>query len=246
MKNKVQSVTDKGSVRSNNEDAIQFGYNPEADFDWMVVADGMGGHQAGEVASKMVVSILESELAYLSQSPTGGWKSWLKELVMQANQAVFNAAQKNPAYQAMGTTVVLAIIEKETLHFVWVGDSRLYCFQDDQLQQLSKDHSMIQFLLDKGAISEKEAEESNTKNILAKAIGVKEEVEADYASHKVAAGNVIMLSTDGFHDIVTNDEICKWLLQAREGKNVVDAMVTQALEKGSKDNVTIGLICVQN
>lgn len=242
MKYEIQTACEQGAVRSNNEDAIAYGEVPTLGIFWMLIADGMGGHNAGEVASKMLIDTIEEAFSKINAAPKQGWQDWMSQNMQAASLAIYQAAQENSSYRTMGTTGVLVIIENQQSYIAWAGDSRAYRQSGDQLFQLTRDHSMIQYLLDKGAITEKEAQESNTKNILSRAIGVKDEIEIETKSEKLKVGDTIMLSTDGLHDYLTQKEILDYLHIDTIKESRLDDMVSQAIKQESKDNVTIGVI----
>jgi len=260
MKYRVEITCDQGAVRPNNEDAIRYGANKELNFLWMLIADGMGGHNAGEVASDLLVSSVEKSVKHLTSIPEQGWSEWINKQMSDANLVIYNAAQYNNEFKGMGTTGVLVIIAKGQCHIGWVGDSRAYLLREQALTQQTQDHSMIQFLLDKGAITSADAEKSNTKHLLSRAIGVKENVEVDVKSLDIKAGDILMLSTDGVHDYLSKEVIEAYLLkygasanelvrtdiQSKNDSGICEDMVNQAIAQSSKDNLTIGLIKIYN
>lgn len=240
---------DQGAFRSNNEDAICAVENSKVDALCMVIADGMGGHQAGEVASHLVLSQLTQQFTELLSRPEQGWLNWIEQQLVLANGTIFERSQSQPHYQGMGTTAVVAIFSNRHCYLGWVGDSRAYLLSNNHCQQLTQDHTMIQYLLDKGAISPSEAENSNTKNMLSRALGVKDNVDVDLLSTVISPADIVMLSTDGLHDYLTVNEITGYMSQYRQNysnKNnkLPVAMVKQSIAQGSKDNITLGLISV--
>lgn len=246
MKYQVQVVCDQGAYRANNEDAIRYGVLHEIGILWMVIADGMGGHKAGEVASEMLVSHLEGSFNGLKNVPAQGWALWSKQQILKVNQSIFDAAQTNFNYQGMGTTGVLIVVDNQQMHTSWVGDSRAYLLREKNLVQITKDHTMIQYLLDKGSITLKDAERSNTRHLLSRAIGVKAEVDVDYRSESIRPGDAIMLSTDGLHDRLSREVITGYLAMFSAGEQVGADMVNQAIAQGSKDNLTVGIVKVSD
>lgn len=245
----VSTLCERGNIRANNEDAISFGFHVPLAAQWMVVADGMGGHLAGEVASKLLVEHVQAQMSKLQALPEEGWQVWLKQQLSQANEIIYNQAQNDQALQGMGTTGVLVVLVNMTCHIAWVGDSRAYLMRQQQLQQLTEDHTMIQFLLNKGAISAKEAQKANNKNLLSKAFGSKASIEVDYSQIPLAGDDVVMLSSDGLHDFLTTAELLTYLDNFRanptQGSAICQQMYLHALEAKSKDNITLGLIAVE-
>ena len=239
---RVQTSCEQGEVRPNNEDAIRFGSVTELGCLWVAIADGMGGHKAGEVASAMLVEYAESQLSDLSEVPEEGWLEFLCGVLEEANLNIFTAAEENEDYAGMGTTGVIMVCAANCAYIAWVGDSRAYLFRKSSLKQLTQDHTMIQYLLDKGSISEEEAARSNTKHLLSRAIGAKDEIEVDAVSCSLENKDVLMLSTDGVHDHIADAVIAGYLAQSENGNKVTDLMVKQAIDGGSRDNLTLAII----
>lgn len=240
----IQSLCDKGVVRPNNEDAIAYGIKQEQSLLWMIVADGMGGHNAGEVASQILVDYVEQQMQMLTQSSQNDYQTWMKQILLQANQHIFKVAEENAEYQGMGTTGVWLIVANNQLNVAWVGDSRAYLLREQRLTALTQDHTMIQHLLNRGVISKAEAKRSNTKHILSRAIGIKQEVVVDFYSQSIKRGDVLMLSTDGLHGHVAKEVIAGYLAQSVIGREVCQDMVKMAIEYGSRDNLTVGIVTV--
>lgn len=245
----ISTLCERGNVRANNEDAISHGFHAQLGAHWMVVADGMGGHLAGEVASKLLVEHVQKKVSQLHTLPEEGWEVWLKQQLSQANEAIYNQAKHNQAHQGMGTTGVVVIMENMQCHIAWVGDSRAYLLRQNQLSQLTEDHTMIQFLLNKGAISAKEAKNANNKNLLSKAFGSKVSVDVDYIKQPLAANDVVMLSTDGLHDFLSPSDMLNYLIsfmtKPAQGSSICQQMYSHALRANSKDNITLGLIAIE-
>jgi len=246
----VNVVTEKisvaGNFRPNNEDAIACCESDEKGFFWMVIADGMGGHKAGEVASEMFVKWVKSQLQNIERENVSNWNDWLVNTVVSANLHIFNAAEEDPELNGMGTTGVILVCWQSQYYIAWVGDSRAYLLRDNQVQQVTQDHTAIQYLLDKGAISAREAKRSNTKHILARAIGIKPKVKVDVVSGSLVEGDVFLLSTDGVHDFLANKEIQAYLNQFIQGKSVTSELIDLALVNGSTDNLTFGAVKIDD
>jgi serine/threonine protein phosphatase PrpC len=242
----IKSLCHQGAIRDNNEDAISYGTNKESGVTWMLVADGMGGHNAGEVASAMLVDHIKGEWDKISVSEQPHWETWIKNQLNAANIAILNQARCTVAQQGMGTTGVLMIVDSNKCHFGWIGDSRAYTLKDNVLAQETVDHTMIQELVNKGAISPETAKNANTKNLLSQAIGVREKISVDTATIAIKSGDTIMLSTDGLHDYLTEAEICHYLSEFTTEKDVCNDMINQAIAKNSRDNLTVGLINLIN
>jgi len=251
MKVEFQSISDQGSIRPNNEDAIKSGIVNDGELIWMVIADGMGGHLAGEVASKILVEEIEQSILNLSDIQNKDWLCFIEIALNRANNKVFAKAENDIAKKGMGTTAVVLILIENQCYIGWVGDSRCYLYQpeqdeNNQLVQLTKDHSMVQALVDKGAISEREAKVAVNKNMLTKAIGIKRGVKVDTIRATVYPENVLFLSTDGLHDSINNQELLVSIKKIAAGIDMKKTLVELAIQSGSKDNITFGSILIQS
>jgi len=251
-KYQFQTICECGAVRSNNEDAIKQGICSDGDLEgesiaWMVIADGMGGHQAGEVASNILVNEIEGAIEQLTAPTQVDWCCWLEVEINRANNKIFGQAKKNPAQSGMGTTAVVAIVQQSVCYIAWVGDSRAYIYHTSEsgsLTQLTQDHTMIQALLDKGAITKKEALESTNKNMLSRAVGIKKGVDVDTINLPIADHDIILLSTDGLHDSLEHLKFEQILSQIQAGSDVTKQLVAQAIANGSRDNITFGSVLI--
>ncbi|PKI17039.1 PP2C family protein-serine/threonine phosphatase [Colwellia sp. 12G3] len=238
----IKSLCHQGAIRDNNEDAISYGTDEKTGVTWMVVADGMGGHNAGEVASAMLVDHIKCAWDKISLTKQLDWPTWITEQLNAANLAILHSASNNSAQQGMGTTGVLIVIDNNECHIGWVGDSRAYTLINHKLVQETVDHTMIQELVNKGAITAETAKNANTKNLLSQAIGVREKISVDTTTIAINNGDTIMLSTDGLHDYLTEHEINQYLSEFSLDKDVCHDMLYRAMAKNSRDNVTLGLI----
>jgi protein phosphatase len=238
-------VTDPGQVRSHNEDSIAG--DPELGF--AVLADGMGGHNAGEVASRMATDLVTARIKSeetrgerLAGASLGGL---IAADIAAANAAVLAAAQNNPRYRGMGTTLVLVRWYDERVTYGHIGDSRLYLLRGGRLEQLTRDHSIVQEQLDRGAITREQARYAANRNVLTRAIGIDPDVQADIGTRPIRAGDLYLLCSDGLTDMMTDEEIRRTLLTS--GSNVASAaarLVEQANEAGGYDNVSVVLVQV--
>ena len=235
---KVFSITDVGKVRKMNQDYVFATDEPQGTLpNLLVVADGMGGHKAGDFASKFTVETLKEEIKHsLKEGP--------KEVLLDAVQVVIKklieTAEKDIKLDGMGTTLVAATVIDHTLHFINVGDSRLYLI-NQEVKQLSRDHSLVEEMLRLGGISEEEAKHHPDKNIITRAIGVKEDVEADYYEYALKKGDVILMCTDGLCNMVNEDEIFTIIKSARDIVEAGQLLINRANENGGKDNIGVVL-----
>jgi protein phosphatase len=240
--------TDPGMVRSHNEDSV-FG-NPHRGL--VILADGMGGYNAGEVASGMATTVLSTELeaAFATRSPdevspdgVPFSHAAIREQVSRTNSAIYNAAESQPQYAGMGTTLVLALFHDDRVTAAHIGDSRLYRLREGALEQLTRDHSLLQEQIDAGMISVEEARHSQNKNLVTRALGVDPEVETEIHDHEVRVGDIYLLCSDGLNDMVEDEETAL-TLQAL-GANLELAatqLIQMANDNGGRDNVSVILV----
>ena len=199
-----------------------------------VVADGMGGHNAGEVASALAVKTLHEFLAQASEAS----ESTLAEALCLANDQVLTAAAGNSTYEGMGTTVVAACVSDGALVFGNVGDSRIYLMRGGALQQLTDDDSWVSRVLPAEAIGSEEASRHPMRHVLTKVVGLREDMEPSVGSSTFVSGDMLLLCSDGLHGVV-NDEAIKTLLgQSGSVEEIAGELVEQALNSGSTDNIT--------
>jgi serine/threonine protein phosphatase PrpC len=236
--------TDVGQVRDHNEDFIRY----DDGLGVAVLADGMGGLSAGEVASSMTVHLLMETLVAYSRgkdAPTEAPIEALAEAVQQANSAVFHVSQTQPQCHGMGTTVVASLFYDNKLAVGHIGDSRLYRFRDKQLEQLTRDHSLVQEMLDKGLVTKAEARLSKKKNVVTRALGVAPQVEVEVHEHATSPGDIYLLCSDGLTDLVTDEDIEASLRELGANLSVATAyLVNLANASGGKDNISIILVRV--
>ena len=244
--------TDTGRVREHNEDAVFA--NPHLGF--VVLADGMGGYNAGEVASGMATTRLASELesALAARAPHAtdgpGGEAFagqcLRDAVADANAAIFQAAQDEAGYAGMGTTLVAALFFDDRVAVAHVGDSRLYRLRDGTLNLLTHDHSLLQEQIDSGLLSAEEARHSLNRNLVTRALGVDPLVEVDLAEHLVLPDDLYLLCSDGLNDMVPDEEIAL-ALQTLSGHLELAAtqLVEMANDQGGRDNVSVILVKVR-
>lgn len=238
----IKSLCHRGAIRDNNEDAISYGIHKQLDVVWMLIADGMGGHNAGEIASGMLVDHIKYAWSEVSITNQANWLTWITEQLNAANLKILRQAKSTVSQQGMGTTGVLMVIENNKCHLGWVGDSRAYSLKNKSLVQETVDHTMIQELVNKGAISAETAKNANTKNLLSQAIGVREKIVVDTKTITINSSDTIMLSTDGLHDYLTEEQMNHYLAEFSTEKDVCDDMINQAIAQSSRDNLTVGLI----
>lgn len=240
----ITGLTDAGRMREQNEDNIAMA--PEAGL--VVVADGMGGHRAGEIASRLAVEVIQRHvLNTLSEAGESGNGSievaLVRDAIQLANQAIYAHARENPEYAGMGSTVVVALFYGDKLCVGHVGDSRLYRFRDTILEQVTEDHSVVQELISRGLVTAEEARQSISKNLVTRALGIDPDVEADVAEHDVYDDDVYLLCSDGLNDVLADGDI--ELMLTEHGRNLevtARQMVDTANERGGPDNISVILV----
>ncbi len=227
--------SDVGRVRDSNEDALLLRDSVYA------VADGMGGHLAGEVASATALQPIEELDGRIFQDNAAAVTA-LSDAVVAANERVSQLAIENPDYRGMGTTLTAALVEGRRLHVAHVGDSRAYLLRDGHFSQLTDDHTLVQHLVDEGQITREEAARHPQRSVITRAIGVSEEVEVDSMSLELQPGDQVLLCSDGLSGVVEDDEIAGTLLQVEEIDAAADALVGLANDAGGPDNITVLLL----
>ena len=226
MKLRVGARTDVGRVRKGNEDSYT------AEDPLFAVADGMGGHQGGEVASSVALEILSK-----GDGP-------LEELVRKANDEVFRRAGTDPGLSGMGTTLTAIRHEGNVLRLAHVGDSRAYLLRDGTIQRLTKDHTVVERLVDEGRLTAEEADIHPQRSILTRALGVDESVQVDQGAIEPHVGDRLLLCSDGLTGVVGEEEITRILTDHAEPQEAADSLVDAANEGGGQDNITAVVIDV--
>ncbi|MCC7183720.1 MAG: Stp1/IreP family PP2C-type Ser/Thr phosphatase [Rhodocyclaceae bacterium] len=242
--------SDAGMVRNHNEDAVYV--IPRLGV--ALLADGMGGYNAGEVASGMATALIGSELERMldngplnpfGPNPAEAAQKVLIQEIGRANAAIYQAAHSQPQYSGMGTTLVAALFFDNAVTVAHVGDSRLYRFRDAQLAQLTRDHSLLQEQIDSGMISVEDAKLSHNKNLVTRAVGVDPEVEPEIHAYPTQAGDVYLLCSDGLNDMVDDAEIALTLQTLSANLELAAAQLVQmANDNGGRDNVSVILVRV--
>ncbi len=252
------SHTDRGRVRANNEDAVRVA--PARGL--ALLADGMGGYNAGEVASSMAVSVVDAQLAQRLPAPATpasllaatppavtpiALRDALQASVDAANRAILDAAAATPAYRGMGTTLVVALFRGPLLYLGHIGDSRGYRWRGGRLQQLTRDHSLLQEQLDAGLITPQQAATSPQRNLITRALGVEPGVRLDISEVPVQADDCFLLCSDGLTDMLDDAAIAQLLARPwPPGQPGLDrlaaALVDEANACGGRDNISVLLV----
>jgi len=240
---RIFGLSDIGKVRELNEDCFGIvGFvAPSEDVGLAIVADGMGGHKAGEVASDETVRIVSEEFApHLNNNLAAKNISVLLAAAVQtANSAVQKMASENPERAGMGTTVVAAYVRGGTAYIANVGDSRAYVISNGEISQISIDHSLVEDLIADGLIARSEAREHPRKHVITRAIGSEPDILVDIFEYKCNAGDVLLLCTDGLTEMIDDNEILKIVNASDDVKSAVESLVSKANENGGTDNITV-------
>lgn len=239
----IVSQTDPGRARENNEDAVAY----DASTCLGVLADGMGGYNAGEVASGMATAFIKSEMArWLSeagkQASTREIRRALEICVDNANRSVFNAANSNAQYSGMGTTLVVAVFQNEKVLLGHIGDSRCYRLRGGELTQITKDHSLLQEQIDAGLLTPEQAATSSHKNLVTRALGVEDAVLLELNEYEAEPGDLYLLCSDGLSDMANDSEIAAILDSQTPMAQKAERLISIANEHGGRDNITVLLV----
>ena len=242
---KFAARTDIGKYRTLNEDS----YFIDEEIGLFVLADGVGGHDAGDLASGIAVAVFQEwadEIHKLpadsiDSSPTGRLET-LKELVNQANHRVYEKSLTRSFSNGMGTTLIGGFITPSELIYAHVGDSRIYILRDGVLGQITTDHSLVQKLVDIGQLTPQEARVHRHRNIIDRAIGFESSVEVDCEIYPLASDDIVLACTDGLHDMIVDDvEIARIITDASDLDAASRGLIDKVLDYGGKDNVTLVL-----
>ncbi|GAB3793740.1 Stp1/IreP family PP2C-type Ser/Thr phosphatase [Virgibacillus kimchii] len=239
---KGQFLTDQGRVRSHNEDAGGIFYNRAGQL-LAIIADGMGGHQAGDVASQMAIYLMEEKWEQQSElhSPEEAEK-FLSTVVSQMNHSIYSYGLEKPECEGMGTTVVITICTHEFVTIAHIGDSRCYMLGDSRFTQLTEDHSLVNELVRSGQISKDAAEQHPRKNVLLKALGTEEHITSDLESVSWEQGNKLLLCSDGLTNKLSDEELKELLSSEMELREIGENMIELANDRGGEDNISLILI----
>ena len=240
MTTELFAAVDPGRARSNNEDSVAI--DPSVSL--AVLADGMGGYNAGEVASNMATTFIRAELGRWlreasSQASDAEVRRAMDICVDNANRAIFNAANSNPQYAGMGTTLVVAVFRDTRLMLGHVGDSRCYRLRAGRLQQITRDHSLLQEQIDAGLITPEQAAFSVNKNLVTRAVGVEDTVLLETHQHEVLPDDLYLLCSDGLSDMLPDAGIGQLLMSSETLEGRSRALIAAANEAGGKDNISV-------
>jgi serine/threonine protein phosphatase PrpC len=227
-----------GLVRSSNQDQVLVAHKNQTSL--LLVCDGMGGAKAGEVASALALKHFKAAFDG-SKLKAEHYQEWLNQNVHEANQMILEAADQNPNYQGMGTTLVAALISKDTMVIANVGDSRAYVLINDHLHQVSEDHSLVNDLIKQNKITALEAKSHPQRSVLTQVLGVVQDFKVDFYTLSQAP-QALLLCSDGLHGMLSDDEILDILRTYESADKTAKVLEQRALDKGAFDNIAIALM----
>ncbi len=230
--------TDVGLVRQSNQDSVDV-HTFSDNCGLFVVADGMGGHRGGKMASSIAVETIINECIsnYTEELSAEDIKELLCNAVRSANAEVFKQSNENPELEGMGTTVVACIVDNNKLYTASVGDSRVYACSGTRIFQITQDHSLVADLLRRGVITVDEARVHPQKNVITRAVGSEADVIVDIFETNLDSGNVVVACTDGLHGLLTDEEIAG--VVSVEIEDSAEKLISMANDKGGNDNITV-------
>jgi protein phosphatase len=234
-------LTDPGKVRERNEDSVIIVENPSGEI-LMCVADGMGGHKDGEVASSIAITHISKRFKAISS--VGNKEdaiSWIQSTVSEANMEIFKYVAEHPESAGMGTTMVLAIMTESFLLFGNIGDSSGYVIKNNKLHKITIDHTLVNLLVRSGELTEEEAKDHPRKNVLMKALGATKDVEMDIFNVELGIQG-IMLCSDGLTNMLTDEQIAKVLNTDASIEDKLKKLVFKSNNRGGSDNISIALL----
>ncbi|MBR5535929.1 MAG: Stp1/IreP family PP2C-type Ser/Thr phosphatase [Clostridia bacterium] len=230
------ALTDVGIKRHNNEDS----YIVNEANNIYIVADGMGGHNAGEIASLEACRIIESYILHNK----GDIADVLREAVVKANRDIFVRAAENSSMQGMGTTIDACVVRDGVINIAHVGDSRVYIISKDSVRKVTRDHSVVGMMLEEGSITEEEAKNHPQRNYITRAVGSTITVDVDIVKEKLHDGEWVLMCTDGLTNMVSENVILSVVTGSKSASEGAGELVRLAKENGGDDNITVVLLKV--
>lgn len=237
---RIVAKTDTGKVRSMNQDAYAAGELPVGAA-WAVVCDGMGGASGGDVASAMAVKTISEHITsgYREGMGANSVRNMLDCAISAANATIYDMSQSNESLRGMGTTVVAVIVSGSTAYISHAGDSRAYLLAaDGSLRQLTRDHSMVQEMLEIGKLTPEEARTHPRKNVITRALGVDSELKAEFSEEQMAPDDVLLICTDGLSNYISDEDILD-VTRHHSYYEVADELIKRANSNGGGDNITV-------
>ena len=234
----ISSATSVGKIRARNEDSFFVSQIGEHDALLAIVADGMGGHNAGEIASSEAVKTLKASITSADDNP----KDALEIAIQCANNEIYNMSKNAPSLHGMGTTITACVILNNKVTAAQVGDSRLYLVRGGEITQITKDHSLVEMLLESGSITKEDAKHHPQKNVITRALGTNNSVETDIYEFDVLDDDVILLCSDGLVNMLDDGVILSMITECPDFSDIAKDLVKAAENAGGDDNITVILI----
>ena len=236
---KACALTDTGRVRTANQDYVYASVEPVGSLpNLFVVADGMGGHQAGDYASRYIVENLVSYLQYTENSQS---VPLLREAILKVNTMLYHEAKEKPEFSGMGTTLVAAVADENTLYVANVGDSRLYLVRD-RIRQVTRDHSYVEELVSLGRLERGSKDYKDKKNIITRAVGTEDKLLVDFFEAGLEPGDYILMCSDGLSNMLEDAEMEEIIGSDLELQEKAEKLITVANDNGGKDNIAVVLV----
>lgn len=237
----ITAITHQGFHRNHNEDYVQYVYNQTNQL-LMVACDGMGGHNAGEVASTIACNSLIESFKATNLITKDQAKEWLRVQINDVNELIFKRSQSNDDERGMGTTLCAAIVYHDEVWVANIGDTRAYMISQDKIHQLTYDHTFVGHLMRSGELTDDEARQHPQRNILTKSVGTSRLIYPDIMKYSTKYKDFILLCTDGLTDELTDDEIKSITNQSNDVHQAAEQLIELALNRGASDNLSIILL----
>lgn len=239
----VFGKSDIGLKRTSNQDCFDY-FNTSENLIWAVVCDGMGGVNGGDVASNLAVKSVRETLVqnYTEDLSQDDIENLLKKAIQKANFDIFTMAQNDNNLSGMGTTIVLVAVFYDKIHVAHVGDSRAYLISQNNIKQLTTDHSVVQEMINEGEITHEEAKCHPNKNIITRALGISKNVDIDYSAETKKSGDSIIICSDGLTNYFDQNEILQFVKNKKSNQKLVEEFISKANERGGNDNITVVIL----
>jgi len=245
----IHGGSDRGLIRENNEDSIAYSLYERASIALAIVADGVGGHEGGEVASRLIVDSIKEYVrnAVLQATSGGGYSElWMEQVTLNAiqnsNIEVINQQQQDKNISNMASTLVSLLIKNDRMILAHVGDSRCYLLREAQLTQLTKDHTIAQRMLDEGAITKEQYRTSPYHHVLSRAMGIEKVVRADVIHNEIEDKDIYLLCSDGLTNCLTDKQIIEIIKSKNNLQECVEELIAKANDEGGIDNISVVLV----
>lgn len=236
----IALLTDVGQKRSNNQDYVNL-YKNRAGVDLVVLADGMGGHRAGHIASEMTATDLGASWVDTQLDTLNDVRSWFVDVIEKENQKIYELGQTDE-YKGMGTTLEAVVVIDQQMIYAHIGDSRIGLVRDGEYSQLTSDHSLVGALVRAGQLTEEEAKRHPQKNIITQSIGQHDPVEADIALKTLEVGDYVVINSDGLTNMVSKEDILDIMMSDVSLMSKAETLIRFANHAGGTDNITVALL----